>query len=113
MYWLIVGRDKPDHESIRLSAREAHREYIWRVDLPARLLVGSPLSDDDGAAMTGTWLLVEAPDRAAAEAFAEGDPYRRVGLFDRVEIAALHSVFDPRRFGLRSPAVSGGEPTRP
>ena len=113
MYWLIIERDKRDQESTRLRTREAHRDYIWRVDLPARLLVGSPLSDDDGAAMTGTWLLVEAPDRAAAEAFAEGDPYRKAGLFERVEIAALHPVFDPRSFGLRSPAVSGGEPEHP
>jgi uncharacterized protein len=31
-------------------------------------------------------LIIEADDRVAAEAFAAGDPYRREGVFERVEI---------------------------
>jgi uncharacterized protein YciI len=38
--------------------------------------------------MAGSMLIVELPDMAAAEAFAEADPYARAGLFERVEIRA-------------------------
>jgi len=35
---------------------------------------------------------VEAADRAAAEAFAQADPYARAGLFERVDILAWRQV---------------------
>ena len=113
MHWLIVARDKPGQGAIRQKTREAHRAYIWRSDLSARLLVGSPLADDSGAAMTGTWLLVAAPDRAAVEAFTQEDPYNRAGIFERVEIAALHAVFDPSRFGLQLQGDAKPESQKP
>ena len=31
-------------------------------------------------------VLMTAPDRAAAEAFAAGDPYAKEGVFEKVEI---------------------------
>jgi uncharacterized protein len=37
-------------------------------------------------------LIIEAEDRSAAEAFADGDPYRRQGVFERVEIRAWRAA---------------------
>ena len=38
-------------------------------------------------------LVIDAPDRAAAEAFVAGDPYGLAGLFDRVTIHGYRAVF--------------------
>jgi hypothetical protein len=48
---------------------------------------------DDGEAMLGSVLVIEAADRAAAEGFAAGDPYAKAGLFESVTIKAFKKVF--------------------
>ncbi|TYB44531.1 YciI family protein [Actinomadura chibensis] len=53
-----------------------------------RLIAYGPLLSDDGADRTGTVLLVELPDRAAAETLMDGDPYARNGRYEDVEIHA-------------------------
>ena len=60
--------------------------HIFTAD--GRLYNGRPKSDvtEDGAGMTGSLLIVEAADLAAAHAFAAGDPYAKAGLFESVAI---------------------------
>lgn len=97
MYWIIVMSHKEAARTLHGTIRPAHRAYIWRTDLPARLLLGSPLISDDGTRPIGSWLLVEAPDRASVEAFAASDPYVLADLPDRITITALHADFDASR----------------
>ena len=47
--------------------------------------------DDDGG-MIGSLVVLDVADRAAAEAWAAGDPYARAGLFARVEIRRWNKV---------------------
>ena len=47
--------------------------------------------DDDGA-MCGSLIVVQTENRAAAEAFAAGDPYALAGLFESVVITAMKPV---------------------
>jgi uncharacterized protein len=97
MHWIIVTSDKEGSGELRAATRDAHRAYIWRKDLPALLLLGAPLTADDGMTGIGSWLLVEAPDRAAVEAFVAKDPYVLAGLPAKVSITALHNGFDASR----------------
>jgi uncharacterized protein len=97
MHWIIVTSDKEGSGALRAATRDTHRAYIWRKDLPARLLLGAPLTDDDGTTGIGSWLLVEAPDRASVEAFVAKDPYVLAGLPAKVNITALHNGFDASR----------------
>lgn len=53
-----------------------------------RLIAYGPLLTEDDAAWTGTALLVELPDRAAAEALMDGDPYARSGRYETVDVHA-------------------------
>ena len=83
MYFLILCEDKPDHLPVRLANREAHLAYARET---GAVRVGGPTTTDDGSAMTGSLLVIEVADRAAAEAFVAGDPYGKAGLFASVAI---------------------------
>jgi uncharacterized protein YciI len=45
----------------------------------------------------GSLLVVEAADRAAAEAFAAADPYAKAGLFESVVVRPFRAVFKDGR----------------
>ena len=92
--WLFTARDKPGRLETRKATRPTHRDYITRKDLPAEMVFGSPLLDDNGD-MDGTWLVLLAETKADVEAFCAGDPYRVVAdLFDTTEIRQLAPGFD-------------------
>lgn len=98
MYFLILGHDKPGMLKTRQDIRPSHLDYIRRDDLPARIVAGAPMAEDDGETMNGTWLVVEAADRAAAEEFAQGDPYYQAGIFASHEVWTVHSQFQASKF---------------
>ena len=73
MIWAIHAVDKPNSTELRMSLRPAHLDYLKAQD---RLIVlaGATLTDDGGA-MTGSLFVIDAPDRAAAQAFSAADPF--------------------------------------
>ncbi len=91
MLFFIHSVDKPDHAEVRARTRAAHLEYMK--GLADKVLVAGPTLADEGDAMTGSVFIIEAEDRQAAEAFAEGDPYYQAGLFESVTIMPWKKVF--------------------
>lgn len=80
--------DKPNALDVRMGAREAHLAYVGgKRDI---LRLGGPMLDEGGN-MAGSLMIVDVPDKAAAEAFSADDPYTRAGLWSRVEIAAFRA----------------------
>lgn len=90
MLFAITCLDKPNHLEVRLANRAAHLEYA-RGNLD-KMLVGGPLLADDGQTMVGSLLIIDLPDRAAAEALMANDPYAKAGLFDSVVIRPYKKV---------------------
>ena len=90
MLFAITCLDKPDHLEVRLANRAAHLDYA-RPNAD-KMLAGGPLLADDGVTMIGSLILIELPDRAAAEAMMADDPYVRAGLFQSVEIRPYKKV---------------------
>ena len=88
MSYLVICRDAPGKLAVRKATRDAHLAYL---DKTGVVTLAGPLLGDDGS-MLGSLLSVEAADRAAAEAFAAGDPYAKAGLFASVEIIAWKKV---------------------
>jgi uncharacterized protein len=83
MLFALICIDKPGALEVRMGAREAHLAYVrGKLD---QLKLGGPFLDDKGD-MAGSMMVVEAPDRAAVEAFSRDDPYTKAGLWERVEI---------------------------
>jgi len=90
MLFAIRCFDKDGHQEVRKRTRDEHLAYLnGQLD---KIRMAGPLLADDGATPVGSLLLIEVPDRAAAESFAAGDPYAKAGLFDSVEIAGWKHV---------------------
>jgi len=85
----FMGFDKANALDIRVATRSDHLAYMK--DFGAQIRYGGPLLDENEA-MCGSLIVVETPDRAAAEAIFAGDPYRAAGLFERTELLGLRPV---------------------
>jgi uncharacterized protein YciI len=90
MQFAIYCIDKPNASDLRMATRADHLKYIDETTIG--IVLAGPLLGDDGA-MQGSLFIVEAEDRAAVERFSAADPYRRAGLFERVEIRGFRTVF--------------------
>lgn len=82
MLYMLYGVDRPGAEgrAIRARERDAHLAYLER-HRDTVVLGGATLADDESATRTGSVLIVNLRDRAAAEAFAADEPFRKAGLF--------------------------------
>ena len=91
MQFAIYCKDKDGGLEIRKSTRPAHLRYLSaHAD---QLVYGGPMLSADGETPVGSLLIFDCPDRRAAEAFANGDPYSKAGLFQSVEITPIRQVF--------------------
>ena len=77
--------DKPNSLPLRMANREAHLAYAHGDGTPAKLKLGGPYLDEQGN-MAGSLLILEAPDKAAAIAFTQSDPYVTCGLMQSVDV---------------------------
>jgi hypothetical protein len=84
MLFAMICMDKPGSSALRAEVRAKHLAYIEAQ--AGAVKVAGPFLSDDGQTMTGSLIIVEAADMAAARAFAAGDPYALAGLFQNVEI---------------------------
>jgi uncharacterized protein len=90
-FFVLTCIDKPNALALRMATREAHFAYAG--GMPAGFIrLGGPFLDEKGD-MAGSLIIIEAADMAAAEAFSLADPYRKAGLFERVEIRPWKATF--------------------
>jgi hypothetical protein len=97
MLFAIYCVDRPGRSQVRLDNRPAHLAFLERHT--ANLVAAGPLQSDDGAGMLGSLLIMDFPDRAAAEAFAADDPYAAAGLFESVVIRRWKKVLPAEASG--------------
>jgi uncharacterized protein YciI len=91
MQFAIICKDRADAGSLRQETRPRHIDYLNTFD--SQLVYAGPLLQDDGQTPKGSLLVLEADGKAAAQAFAEDDPYAQAGLFESVEIHLVRQVF--------------------
>jgi uncharacterized protein len=85
--YIIYQEDRPDGLAIRTATRDTHLAYLERhKDI---LVLGGGLLAEDGATRTGSVLIINVPDRKAAEAFSANEPFRKAGLFPTVKISRM------------------------
>ena len=84
MLYIVYQIDGPDSPEIRAATRNAHFKYLdEHEDI---LILGGAMLAEDGETRTGSVLIINVENLSAAEAFSENEPFRRAGLFERVEI---------------------------
>jgi uncharacterized protein YciI len=93
MLFALICRDKPGALQVRMDTRPEHVKFINGLIAEKKLAFAGPFLDAEGKS-NGSLVVVEAEDRAAAEALAASDPYARAGLFDSVEIHPWNWVFN-------------------
>jgi uncharacterized protein YciI len=87
MLYIIYQEDRADGATIRAATRDSHLAYLEQhKDI---LVLGGALLADDGRTRLGSCLLINVPDRAAAEAFSRDEPFRKAGLFKTVTITRM------------------------
>lgn len=91
MHFVIICRDKPDHQQVRADNRPDHVAYLK--EHAAKIVAAGPTTTEDGEGMNGSVLIMEFADRAEAEAWAAGDPYAKAGLFESTDIRPWRKVF--------------------
>jgi len=97
MWYAIEGTDNADSLEQRKSARPAHLARLQALCDAGRLLLCGPFpaidSEDPGpAGFTGSLIVAEFSDFAAAKAWAEQDPYIAAGVYRSVSVRPFKRV---------------------
>lgn len=87
MLYIIYQQDRKDGAAIRAATRDKHFAYL--AEHEDILVLGGALLGDDDDTRTGSVLIVNVPNRAAAELFSENEPFRKAGLFSSVTISRM------------------------
>ena len=76
--------------------RPEHRAYLAAA--AERIAFAGPLLSDDGAAMVGSLLVMDFPDREAARAWLAAEPFTRAGLYASTSLLAFNNLW-PQKTG--------------
>ena len=90
MLFVIHALDKPGALPTRLAHYDAHKAFLSDTSAyGVKIVMSGPLVADDGETMIGSMFLVEAENRAAAEAFNHADPFHAAGFWEKVTITGF------------------------
>jgi uncharacterized protein YciI len=93
MLFVLTCTDKPNSAALRGDVRPKHLAYLE--GHRDRVKLAGPFLSDDGQTPTGSMLIIDAADLAAAKAFAANDPYAQAGLFASVDIKPWRWTVNP------------------
>ncbi|MBS0570423.1 MAG: YciI family protein [Proteobacteria bacterium] len=97
MWYVIYARDNENSLAARTAARPAHLARLQALRDEGRLLLAGPLpaidAEDPGAAgFSGSLIVAGFTSLAAAQAWAEADPYRAAGVYRGVDVRPFRKV---------------------
>ena len=97
MWYAIIGNDKPAALDGRKRARPAHLQRLEALKEQGRLLLAGPFpaidAEDPGpAGFSGSLIVAEFEDLAAANTWAAEDPYVEAGVYASVDVRPFRRV---------------------
>lgn len=97
MLYAIISEDKPDSLPRRLDARPSHLARLQALQDEGRLILAGPHpavdSNDPGeAGFSGSLVVAEFADQAAAKAWANADPYVAADVYAKVVVKPFKKV---------------------
>jgi len=98
MWYAIIGQDVPDSLDKRTAARPAHVARLQTLQSEGRLLLAGPFpsvdAPDPGAAgFSGSLIVAEFATLAAAQEWANADPYVTAGVYAEVRVRPFRKTF--------------------
>jgi uncharacterized protein len=87
MLWAIYCVDRANTASSRVQHMRLQRDYL--IGRRAILVLAGATLSDDASVATGSLFIINARDRAEAEAFSANDPFTRAGIFERTIITRM------------------------
>ena len=87
MLWAISRAAAPNFAEKREKALQSHMDYL-KSQRKILVLSGGTTSDD-GKEFVGSLLIVNVASRAEAQAFVDGDPFTKAGMFRDVRITRM------------------------
>jgi uncharacterized protein len=91
MLFVIHAMDKKDAIATRAKYYRVHRQHLDEAPkYGVNVMTAGPFVADDNETPIGSLFIIDAKDRAAAQAFTDSDPYHLNGVWDVVEIHAYH-----------------------
>ncbi|MFJ4396476.1 YciI family protein [Pseudomonas sp. NPDC089396] len=97
MLYAIIASDVANSLEKRLAARPAHIERLQQLKAEGRVVLAGPHpaidSNDPGVAgFSGSLIVAEFDSLAAAQAWADADPYIAAGVYDKVIVKPFKQV---------------------
>ncbi|HEK1688293.1 TPA: YciI family protein [Pseudomonas putida] len=97
MLYAIIASDVANSLEKRLAARPAHLERLQQLKAEGRVVLAGPHpaidSNDPGAAgFSGSLIVAEFDSLAAAQAWADADPYIAAGVYEKVVVKPFKQV---------------------
>lgn len=91
MWYAITALDVPQSLAHRQATRPAHLARLEALQAAGRLKLAGPFpavdaADPGKAGFTGSLIIAEFDDLAAARSWADADPYRAAGVYASVDI---------------------------
>ena len=98
MLYAIIAEDVKNSLKKRLAARPAHLERLNALLDQGRLILAGPHpaidSEDPGeAGFSGSLVVAEFDDIEAAQTWANDDPYKHAGVYEKVTVKPFKKVF--------------------
>lgn len=97
MLYAIIASDVANSLEKRLAARPAHIERLQQLKAEGHVVLAGPHpaidSNDPGeAGFSGSLIVAEFDSLAAAQAWADADPYIAAGVYDSVIVKPFKQV---------------------
>ncbi|GLO12702.1 hypothetical protein PPUJ20028_12830 [Pseudomonas putida] len=97
MLYAIIASDVANSLEKRLAARPAHIERLQQLKAEGRVVLAGPHpaidSNDPGeAGFSGSLIVAEFDSLAAAQSWADADPYIAAGVYDKVVVKPFKQV---------------------
>jgi len=98
MLYAIFGNDVPNSSERRQGARPAHLARLQALQDAGRLVLAGPFPaidaiDPGAAGFSGSLIVAEFTSLAAAQAWADADPYVAAGVYAQVAVRPYKKVF--------------------
>jgi uncharacterized protein YciI len=97
MLYVIIGEDNDNSLDRRMQVRPRHLERLNALRDEGRMILAGPFpaidSPDPGpAGFTGSMIVAEFESLAAAQTWADADPYLTEGVYRRVSVRPFKKV---------------------